>query len=380
MTFSLQSILNKTTQRKACALMGPYKVFIDHTAPICALLDIPMITADPKVKFTYEHLYPGLKCLIKEWSLDYLLKYYSTVFYAFRPNTSFAQEIKSMQKKEPDNPIWKNQTKFIYHLHGCSDKGYHSGWIAPKSHFLDVDQVLFYGRRMKDIFKDNQVLERLRSYALIGNYRYLYYLENKDFYKKVIQKEVFSHFEKEQPTLLYAPSWTDPEGSCSLFKAYKTVLDNLPGHYNLILKLHPYLSIKTPEYDPAPLYELLSPYSSRPNIEIVPMLPLIYPILDRVVAYIGDYSSIGYDALSFKLPLFFLNHNERDLQDKGAYLVRCGREVKPNEFKDLYSIIEEELATRCPLKKEQQKEVYAYAFGEDCSYSDLKERFIKLLT
>ena len=53
----------------------------------------------------------------------------------------------------------KNPTKFIYHLHGCSDKGYHSGWIAPKSHFLDVDQVLFYGKRMQDVFKDNQVLK-----------------------------------------------------------------------------------------------------------------------------------------------------------------------------------------------------------------------------
>ncbi len=379
MSFSLKSVLKKSIPRKACALMGPYQVFIDHTAPICSILDIPLITDNPHVKFTYEKYYPGLQCLIKDWSLEYLIKNYSTIFYAFRPHVSFAQEIERMQKIHPENKMWQKKTKFIYHLHGCSDKGYHSDWIAPKSHFLDVDQVLFYGQRMEDIFKDNGVLSRLRSHTHVGNYRYLYYQQHRSFYQDVVQKEIFSKFEKEQTTLLYAPSWKDPEGSCSLFKAYQAVLDNLPSNYNLILKLHPYLSIKTEEYDPKPLYDLLDPYASKPNIEIVPMLPLIYPILDRVSAYIGDYSSIGYDALSFQLPLFFLNHNQRPLSDKGAYLLRCGHEIRPSHFDSLYSLIQKELSKSSSSKDKEQRHAYEYAFGKNISFDDLKKKFSDLL-
>lgn len=378
MSFSIKS-LSKKKKRGACALMGPYTVFMDHTAPICSLLNIPLITDSPQVKFTYERFYPGLKVQIKKWTLKFLLENYSTVFYAFRPTPSFDQLQKAAIEAHPDDPSYQLDTKFIYHLHGCSDKGYHSNWIAPKSHFLDVDQILFYGQRMHDIFKDNKVLDRLRSYAFVGNYRYHYYLEHKKFYQNLIDKELFDHFEKDQPTLLYAPSWTDPEGSCSLFEAYQSILDKLPSHYNLVLKLHPYLSIKTPEYDPKPLYELLKPYVEQSNIQVLPMFPLVYPILDRVVAYIGDYSSVGYDALSFNLPLFFLNHNDRSLQDKGAYLLRCGREIKANEFKDLYSILEEELLMHSKKYGEVQKETYRYAFGKDVPYNKLQEQFRDLL-
>ena len=150
-------------------------------------------------------------------------------------------------------------------------------------------------------------------------------------------------FEKEQPTLLYAPSWTDPEGSCSLFKSYRSVLDHLPREYNLILKLHPYLEIKTEEYDPKPLQELLKPYLNRPNLQIITNMPLVYPILDRISAYIGDYSSIGYDALAFRIPLFFINHLSRTLDDPAAYLLRCGEVLKSNGMKDFYLNLEKKI-------------------------------------
>ncbi len=378
MTFSFDHLFHHKG-RGACALVGPHQGFIDHTAPICSILGIPLLTDQPEAKFIYESLYPGLNLVIKKWTLDYLLENYSTVFYPFRPIPSFNQLIQKGKQDNPQNPIYHLKTKFIYHLHGCSDKGYHSDWIAPKSHFLDVDQVLFYGRRMHDIFRDNGVLEKLRSFAFIGNYRYLYYLKYRDFYQKVISLNVFDHFEKEQPTLLYAPSWIDPEGSCSLFEGYRDLLDRLPSHFNLVLKLHPYLSIRTKDYDPTPLYRLLEPYLTKPNIVVVPQLPLVYPLLDRVVAYIGDFSSIGYDALAFNLPLFFLNHQNRSLEDKGAYLLRCGKVFYQGDFATLYPSIEKTLSEKQNPYLDLQKETYHYAFGKNKSYEELQTQLQELL-
>lgn len=378
MTFSLDHFFHNK-ERSACALLGPYQVFIDHTAPICSILGIPLLTDQPEVKFAYESLYPGLNIQIKKWNLQYLLKNYSTVFYAFRPIPSFDQLIQKAQKEDPENPIYQLKTKFIYHLHGCSDKGYHSDWIAPKSHFLDVDQVLFYGKRMHDIFRDNGVLEKLRSFSFIGNYRYLYYLKHRDFYQKLISTQVFDYFEKEQPTLLYAPSWTDPEGSCSLFEAYRDLLDRLPGHFNLVLKLHPYLTIPTQDYDPTPLRHLLQPYLEKPNIVVIPQLPLVYPLLDRVVAYIGDFSSVGYDALAFNLPLFFLNHQNRPLEDKGAHLLQCGKVFYRKDFKTIYDSLEKTLFKKQNPYLDLQNETYQYAFGKNVSYEELETQLQELL-
>lgn len=373
MPFSIFDVSSEKKRAKACALLGPYKVFIDHTAPLCALLDIPLITDQPQVKLSYESLYPGLQIKIKKWDLRYLLENYENVFYAFRPHISFAKSVEKAALKEPCNPIWKNKTRFIYHLHGCSDKGYHSSWIAPNSHFLDMDQILFYGPRMRDIFRDNGVLERMRDHLLVGNYRLSYFQKHQKFFQEAVETAVFSHFEKDQPTLLYAPSWTDPEGSCSLFDSYRVVLDQLPSHYNLILKLHPYLSIKTPEYDPKPLYEKLEPYAHKPNIQIVPLFPLIYPLLSRCSAYIGDFSSVGYDALSFDLPLFFINHQKRSLKDKGAYLLRCGEVLDLESLPTLYSRIDKALQKPDDPFYEVKAKTYEYAFGEKKPYEEVEK-------
>lgn len=376
---SFAPLLKPTQKRAACALMGPHPVFLDHTAPLCSLLDIPLLTQDPQVKFTYEPLYPGLRCQIKPWDLRYLAENFSTVFYPFRPIPSFAKALESFREKEPDNPLWHQKMRFIYHLHGCSDKGYHSDWISPSSHFLDVDHLLFYGKRMTDLFKDKKVLDQLKGYSVIGNYRKSFYLEHQDFFQKQIERHVFSRFEKEQPTLLYAPTWQDPENSCSLFEAYQPILDQLPSHFNLILKLHPYLSLPSDNFDPKVLYQKLHPYAEKPNIEIVPALPLVYPLLDRVVAYIGDYSSIGYDALSFSMPLFFLNHNQRSAQDKGAYLFQCGKVFKPKDFEKIYPEIEKALrAKKDPFLNLKQK-TYLYAYGEDRSCEEIQKDLQKLL-
>ena len=85
-------------------------------------------------------------------------------------------------------------------------------------------------------------------------------------------------------------------------------------------------------------------------------------------------SSIGYDFLSFKRPMFFLNEQKRPITDN-LYLYRCGKEVKPEEYPHLYEIIQEN--KNLSYKKEQDA-VYTYTFGEDLPLASLKNKLSSL--
>ena len=376
---SFQSLIKTEKKRGACALAGPFYSIVEHTAPIAAMLGIPMLTKEPSILFNFKRFYPDLKCEFRDWTLPYLIKNYSTVFYGFNVSEyTFRELIGHFKEEDPQNPIWDLPIKFIYHLHGCSDKH----WFKSNahSHLFDVDQVLLYGKRMVDLFKGLDLEKRLVSYGLVGNYRLSYYKKHQEFFDSLVEKEIFSKFKKKQTTLLYAPTWMDAKKGSSIFKAYQHVIEKLPDSMNLLIKLHPNLSLHYDSHDPRPLYEALDQYASRPNVQIVPLFPCIYPILNKVDAYLGDYSSVGYDALSFSLPMFFINHHKLDyLRDPTAYLLRCGTSIATDDLEKIYSIIDKELPKDCEKFSKIRKETYHYAFGVDPTYSEMQQRLKKFL-
>lgn len=369
---------SKPKKREACVLVGRFYNIFEHSAPIACILDIPIVCDDLETIFLFKKFYPNLKCKLKSWTMPYLVENFSTIFYGFNTtDLTFKEMHQELIKKNPDNPTYKLPTKFIYHFHGCSDKR----WFTANGHFKDVDQVLFYGQRMIDIFKELEIYEHVVSEGIVGNYRYAYYLHNQNFFDDLADKEIFSQFEKEQPTILYAPTWMDATRASSIFKAYKPIIENLPDHYNLLIKLHPNLSHQFEHYDPVPLYELFDKHSKKGNVVISPFFPCIYPLLKKCCAYLGDYSSVGYDALSFNLPMFFLNHDTRCLKtDKTAYLLNAGHNIYFNDFSRIFSIIEKHL----PLDKKKfgeiRKKMYEYAFGKDQTYEKVQKKFRSFLT
>lgn len=360
------------TPLNACGLLEtPYNFFIDHLAPLCYFLKVPIVTAYPQTIFLYQRYYPGVDIQVKNWSVRYLLENYTSVLYPSIPKPSFSDIIEKEQKKDPSDAVWKKPLKLIHHFHGCSDKGYHSDWIKPDSHIKDVDLLLIYGDRFKKLLEDKKLLSVPKSYLSIGNYRYQYYLKHKSYLTNLAHKEIFSKFSKKQTTILYAPTWADHEHSSSFFDIYQTLFESLPDYYNLIVKLHPNMTLEREGYDPTSILNIIQTYQSKANVLILPFYPLVYPLIDRCDIYLGDHSSVGYDVLTFRKPMYFLNVTQRSKDDPGALLFQCGTVIERNDFSRLYEIIEKSLPDDKRLFSAIRSTIYDEAFGSDQSCKEL---------
>jgi CDP-glycerol glycerophosphotransferase (TagB/SpsB family) len=216
--------------------------------------------------------------------------------------------------------------QLIFCPHGQSDKGLNAPLLAP---FGTQDAVLLYGDLLIEMLKTTNVWPSITRYALVGNYRLTYYLQNRQFMDDLVKKHIFSHL-PQQPTLLYAPTWQDADESSSFFNEMFDLLRNLPSHWNLIIKPHPRLEEKTP----AQFHKLLNYAEKHTNALIVTDFPFVYPILAQSNAYLGDFSSVGYDFLYFQKPMFFFSHPIL----KPGRLQTCGLLLENN--KNPFSYIE----------------------------------------
>ena len=94
------------TQINGCGLLGnPDNFFIDHLAPLCFFLEIPIITPFAENVFKYSRYYPDCKILVKNCSVRYLIENFTHVLYSSNPKPSFKELIQEEQKKNPDDLI-----------------------------------------------------------------------------------------------------------------------------------------------------------------------------------------------------------------------------------------------------------------------------------
>lgn len=326
---------------------------LDHLGPLCAGLEIPLFLNDRRQLELGKKYYPHLDLQLVEESLDLpeqLSLLADTFIYSnFCGESDFSEYFKSTGKK----------VRSLYCPHGNSDKGLHYYWME---NFQKEAFVLVYGQRMLDFLEEKRV--RLKNYVVVGNYRLSYYLQNREFYKKLVEEEVC--FPNKQKTLLYAPTWNVED--TTFFSSLSSVLDCLPDHYNLIVKLHPMLFNTHLGF----LIQLQAKYEKRRNLLFLNDFPLIYPLLDLVDVYIGDMSSIGYDFLYFNKPLFFLSNNQElsassPLHQRGVVLYR-------DTYDTLYSRLEES-----DHFEEKRKELYLHTFGEHQSFDQIKNKIHRML-
>jgi hypothetical protein len=347
-------------EKKAIALNPNGLIhFTDHLAPLCIAMGIPLLLTEEIYAQEAQYFYPGLDVLIvdcQDFSYSFLIENFDVLFIA-EPwhRHQFYAQFQSLEK------LYDKTIRCVHCPHGFSDK---ISWFE-KCVWEDI--LLFYGDNMLHIFKESELSSHINIAIRMGNLRYLYYQQHQAFYHQITEKYVWQYLDASRPTILYAPTHRDQEHSTSLVEAYP-LLDGLSDDYNLIVKVHPVFSMHE-----APMLELImSKYASKKNIFFLKDFSLVYPILARSDIYLGDMSSIGYDFLTFNRPMFFLNHLKRKSEDRNLFLYRCGREIKPEQYKDFYSILHAEL----PFDKERyeqiRQETYVYTFGKEVPFHHLK--------
>lgn len=338
---------------------------LDHLAPLAHILNIPLYLTDPHLHRLCLAYYPQAQ--------NYYIPESSCSLFFLANNADllilsckhWAKELSAQFKT-----LFNKSVRFCYAPHGNSDKG----WVFPQTDLLYGQDLSFvYGNQMKEMLKERGVLSSLQGTITTGNYRRSFFEKYKDHYREIVDKEVFSSFETKQKTILYAPTWQDIENSTSFFKGLSPLIELLPSDLNLIVKLHPNLE----RDDPAKVYSLIGRYQDKKNVLFLTSYPLVYPLLEKIDGYIGDFSSLGYDFLSFDRPMFFLNLQERDLQnDPGLALFNCGKILNlQNDL--LFSVIKKDLEDHQEALSSKRKMMYCHAFDEGVDFSKIKNELIE---
>ncbi len=355
-----------TSGQKKCIGLNPASQihYTDHLAVMSTIMNMPLLFIEESDCAFAKKYYPHVNAQVAEYNefnQEYLIANYDVLFMSDLWNREdFHQHYKLLEMK------YNKTLRSVYVPHGFSDKGF---YLRDCVH---EDIPLIYGQNMLDLLKHHGVFELLRNYVITGNYRYTYFKEHRDFYSQLVKEEVFTRLDKSKPTILYAPTWLDAEESTTFFDAPNHLFSRLPNDFNMVVKLHPRLELD----DVAKYYSIIGKHEGKPNILFVKDFPA-YPLLDLADIFITDLSAMGYDFLAFNKPMFFLNKHERSSkEDRGLYLYRCGVEILPDDFPNIYKIIDSNIKNDNRFHA-IRSEVYDYTFGKERSFLDIKRDIIE---
>lgn len=333
--------------RAAALIYGEQSHHLDHLAPLAWFLGIPLVVTEPELLELSQVFYPEVAayCIDSIAVGEFCVQHFDAVI------SSLPQDFLNLIFFIPESLHQKKLTT-IWCPHGNSDKGHLSHFMEG----LSKERIaLVYGDKMVDFLKEKGAYTQLERVIFLGNYRFEYYKKHASFLDHLLHEKMSEKLPLKQPTLLYAPTWKDRENSSSLVEIFPHVLSQLPEHWNLIIKLHPNQKFICEE--------------SKPNLYFLDNFPPIYPLLNYVDAYLGDMSSIGYDFLTFKKPMFFVNPNKRDPKsDRGLFLTQCGPLISPEDFDKLFCIIE---STDSSLFVKIQQKLYDYTFAKEGKIHEL---------
>lgn len=349
------------TKNWGALIYGRQSHHLDHLAPLCALLSIPLIVTEEDSAALARVFYPGVEVILTDYltAPEFIVSHFDTLFYS-TPRDLFDEVFFFAEK-------WlQKRVRTIWCPHGNSDKG-HSIYFMEALH--KEEAALVYGKQMIDFLKKKNVFDQLQAHCIVGNYRYAFYLQHQHFYDQLAKERVLAHLPPAKRTILYAPTWQDYECSGSFFDALPHLVEHVPPDVRLLVKLHP----NTLEQDDPMMEALLEKMRAHPRIHWITDFPAIYPLLAITDVYVGDMSSIGYDFLSFDRPLFFLNTRSEPV----PYLFRSGIQIKKEAFATIYDEIERYFHFELRPFSEIRKEVYAYAFGHPSE--ELKTSIVKTL-
>lgn len=338
--------------RGIAIVAGRRTSFLDHLVPLCHLMDIPLLCTDRWLYTLAEHFYPKTELVLAtRENFQEILSGYQT-FYTVEPSRLHPYALQFGEF------LYQGEGKTVNGFHGNPDKFRQSYWIER---YADEDVLLVYGQHMVDYLKEKRVWPRLKKTVRISNLRLQFYTTHKPFFDRIAKPHLF--VKNCYKTVLWAPTWSfsNSEHGSPFFHLYPYVLDAIGCDFQVIVKLHPYLFHLFPEK----IAQIKERYAGHDRILFLDEIPIIYPLLNAVDIYLGDYSSVGYDFLARNRPLFFLENTKGGLQ-------RAGVCIDPHSYGRLYQVLDEG-----DRYFRQRQEIYQYAFGQLRSWSALKQEILK---
>lgn len=317
---------------------------LDHIAPLCTLMDIPLLVTEKSILEQAERFYPTLIAYhIDELHLGHYIAKHFDVLFSCLPAVMLAQIFTTIEH------LYNKKIISVWCPHGSSDKGLDN---AFQTGLENEELALVYGQKMRDFFLNQNVFPNLKQALSVGNYRFRNYSNVKPLYIDFFNTHIQSQFHEQKELILYAPTWSDGIESSAFFDACPDLIENLPKKYNLAIKAHPNLTVQHMlEFE-----RLMAEYQNHPSVCFIHNFPLIYPLLDKSAIYIGDRSSIGYDFLTFNRPMLFVGTKIN------CPLTNCGLRLEIDETEDLFDILEDHLLEDQKPFQQTRKQLYDYTF------------------
>ena len=276
-----------TTKTLAALLFANNAHYLDHIAPLCVILGIPLFVTEKNILDGAKNYYPDLEViqLPLNTCTAQLTKEYDCILTNL-PNQMF-EELFFFDQRVAQKKILN-----IWVPHGNSDKGL-DGSLGK---VLKTEKiVLYYGQKFfHEIVKHGFNPRRM---VLIGNYRELYFKEHELFYEQQLKK-LLGPIKKN--VILFAPSWEHK----TLELCLEPLMQNLDDQTTLLVKAHPNSILD----GTITLEKVIAKYNKSTKL-IINDFP-IYPLLNLADALITDTSSIGYDSLIFNKPMILINPQE----------------------------------------------------------------------
>ncbi len=211
-------------------------------------------------------------------------------------------------------------------FHGTSDKPFN---FHPS--LARYDLITVPGPKMKeDIIKKG--LAPVERIAVVGYPKIDAFLHS-DFDPDAFRKEI--GLDPGRKTILYSPTWDDPDHYSSLARFMISVLRSFT-RYNVIIKLHP----NTLRYRP---WHIVRAYIAKgENSFIFLKTSSILPFMAVSDILLTDISSVSHEYLPFNRPMVFLNPLPgHEIPEEHTWIWRCGDVV--SEVKDLQRVVRENI-------------------------------------
>ncbi len=344
--------------RAAGLIYGFLEHHLDHLAPFCSLMEIPLVVTERDIFAQASRYYPDLRIIyfdVIEAPSQLMLSY--EVIFCSLPKILF-DEIFFLPRLSCGKEIYN-----VWLPHGNSDKGYSSGAMGE---LKKEKLLLLYGSKMVDFIKSSCFSTDIPPHVLIGNYRWIYYQRHREFYNDLIKELSFP----KKKIVLYAPSWEDGESPSFFYDFFSHFLDKVSDEYYLLVKIHPNL-FQNPSLD---LLIIRSENSS--NLCFLKNFPPVYPLLELASHYLGDISSVGYDFLTFNKPMFFLDREDRFAHLSSLY--QCGSVFNVAHYSKIIQSLKKENNQKKLRKK--RRDLYLHTFGNESDWDKVRKEINRLLT